>query len=303
MGGYFTRHLQVLVGSLGKLTAAPLGSFATILVVGITLALPAALHLLVKNALQASGGWQQAQDFSVYLKMSVDIDEARELAHVLEGRGDIAAVVLQDADTALTEFAALSGFGDAIAALDNNPLPHRFDVRPASGLSVSEIEALRLDLAAMPTSEVVQLDTEWVARLQAGLAVAQRMILIAGAAFAVGLLVIIGNTIRLDIQNRRDEIEIMQLIGASDAFIRRPFLYTGFWYGAGGGIVAIGLLAVMLTLLTGPVSRLAGTYGSGWALAWFNWQEAGIVIGMGVLLGLLGAWSATNRHMRRIEPK
>ncbi|MEM9173151.1 MAG: permease-like cell division protein FtsX [Pseudomonadota bacterium] len=302
MGAYLSRHLQVLIGSLGKLVENPLGTFATVLVIGITLALPAALHLLVKNALVATGGWQGASDFSVYLKMDTEETKARALATLLEARADIASVVLVTADDALAQFAAQSGFGDAIGALEDNPLPHRFNIRPLSGLGVEASALLQEELQNLAEADVVQLDTEWVARLQAGLNVATRVILIAGATFGIGLLVIIGNTIRLDIQNRRDEIEIMQLIGASDAFIRRPFLYTGLWYGLGGGMLALVLLAVMLALLSGPVGQLAGTYGSSWALVWLNWTEVGAVVGSGVALGLAGAWLATTRHMRRIDP-
>ncbi|MEO0576700.1 MAG: permease-like cell division protein FtsX [Pseudomonadota bacterium] len=303
IGAYFTRHLQVFVSSLGKLAYSPLASFMTILVIAITLALPAALHVMVKNALEVTGGWQDAVDFSAYLQPDVSLDTATNLAKLLRSRADIEDVTVIDSDTALAGFAEQSGFGDALDSLETNPLPHTLVVRPLASLSPEASDLLRQELDGLPETDVVQLDTEWIARFQAILNLVRRAIWIAGGALGLGLLVVIGNTIRLDIQNRRDEIEIMQLIGASDPFIRRPFLYTGLWYGLGGGLMALGLLAVMLSLLGGPVSQLAGLYGSGWSLLGPTLKEIGIIVGVGVALGLSGSWFATARHMRRIDPK
>ncbi|MEL6868975.1 MAG: permease-like cell division protein FtsX [Pseudomonadota bacterium] len=303
MGAYFTRHFQVLVASLGKLAYAPLASFLTILVIAITLALPAALHVMVKNALQVTGGWQDAVDFSLYLQPGLERDKAQKLADLLASRADIEAVTLIDADSALEIFAQQSGFNDAIDNLDGNPLPHTLVVRPIASLSVAASDLLRQELDGLPETDIVQLDTEWIARFQGILSLVRRAIWIAGGALGLGLLVVIGNTIRLDIQNRRDEIEIMQLIGASDPFIRRPFLYTGLWYGIGGGLLALALLAIMLGLLSGPVGQLAGLYGSSWKLMGPDLREMGLIIGIGVSLGLSGSWFATARHMRRIDLK
>ena len=303
MGNYFSRHAQVLVASLGKLTAAPVASVLTILVVAITLALPAALQVMVKNALLITGGWSGAVDFSLYLQPDVDKSAAQNLARLLESRADIAQVTFIDADAALAEFAASSGFGDAIDALDNNPLPHTLQVRPIAALSPEASELLKQELTGLPETDIVQLDTEWVSRFQAMIRLVRRAVWLAAGMLGVALLVVIGNTIRLDIQNRRDEIEIMQLIGVSDGFIRRPFLYTGFWYGLGGGLLAIVLVIAGIALLRGPVNDLAGLYAGGWTLVGLAPAELLAVVGTGVVLGLTGSWFATARHMRRIEPK
>lgn len=303
MVNYFTRHAQVLVASLGKLTAAPVASLLTILVVAITLALPAALQVMVKNALLVTGGWSGAVDFSLYLEPDIDKDAAQNLATLLASRADIENVVFIDADQALEEFADSSGFGAALDALDNNPLPHTLQVRPIASLSLDASELLKQELAGLPETDIVQLDTEWVSRFQAMIRLVRRAIWIAAGLLGLALLVVIGNTIRLDIQNRRDEIEVMQLIGASDGFIRRPFLYTGFWYGLGGGILAIGVVGIGIALLRGPVKDLAGLYGGGWSLVGLSLQEMVTVVAIGILLGLGGSWFATARHMRRIEPK
>ncbi|MEL7296295.1 MAG: permease-like cell division protein FtsX [Pseudomonadota bacterium] len=300
MGNYFTRHLQVMIASLGKLREAPLAAFLTITVIAITLALPSALHIVIKNALQVTGGWAGAVDFSLYLKPDIEEDQARTLATLLDGRADIAQVTVIPAEEALAEFAALSGFGDAVDALDENPLPHTLVVRPLAGLSADASALLKQEMDSLPETDIVQLDTEWVARFQSMLKLVRRALFMTAALLGIALLVVIGNTIRLDIQNRRDEIEIMQLIGASDGFIRRPFLYTGFWYGLGGGLLALAVVSIGLVLLSGPVSELAGQYGSRFSLSGLSAKESLIVVGTGLALGLGGSWFATTRHMRRI---
>ncbi|MEO1319367.1 MAG: FtsX-like permease family protein, partial [Pseudomonadota bacterium] len=175
--------------------------------------------------------------------------------------------------------------------------------RPIASLSPEASALLKQELENLPEADIVQLDTEWVSRFQAMLQLVRRGILLAAGMLGLALLVVIGNTIRLDIQNRRDEIEIMQLVGASDGFIRRPFLYTGFWYGLAGGLAAVVLVAVATALLAGPVSALAGLYGGSWRLAGLDLRETGVLVAVGVGLGLAGSWLATARHMRRIEPK
>ncbi|MFK8052625.1 MAG: permease-like cell division protein FtsX [Woeseiaceae bacterium] len=303
MGNYFTRHLQVLIASLGKLREAPVAAFLTILVIAITLALPSSLHLMIKNALQVTGGWAGAVDFSLYLKQDVELDDARQLATLLESRADIDSVSFIPSSEALEAFAANSGFGDALAQLDDNPLPHTLMIRPLANLGVEASMLLKQEMAGLPEADIVQLDTEWVGRFQSMIKLTRRALWLTAGLLGLALLVVIGNTIRLDIQNRRAEIEIMQLVGASDGFIRRPFLYTGFWYGLGGGLLALILVAVGLSLLSGPVSELAGQYGSQWALSGLALKESGIVVATAVALGLGGSWFATARHMRRSMPK
>ena len=157
---------------------------------------------------------------------------------------------------------------------------------------------LNEELGNLPEADFVQVDTEWVRRFHAILDILERAIAIGAALLAAAIVVIIGNTIRLDIQNRREEIEVTKLIGASNAFVRRPFLYSGIWYGLGGGLLALGLVSYGLYSLDGPISRLAGLYGSAFSL-----RESLIILGTGIGLGLVGSWIAAARHMRRIEPR
>jgi cell division transport system permease protein len=303
MSAWLTRHAQTFVGSLGRLSQHSLATLMTTLVIGIALALPACLHLLVTNAQRAVGGWNRAVSVSVYLKQPTSSDEARRLADRLRQRRDLAEVDLTLADEALKAFRSESGFGEAIDALNKNPLPHALVLRPAETYATpAHLAGLAADLRKMPSVEVVQLDTAWVERLNAILEGLRRGILLAGALLGVGILVIVGNTIRLDIENRREEIEVTKLVGGSDGFVRRPFLYAGIWYGIGGGILAWVVTAIILAALREPVARIAGLYGSAFELTGLGLEAGGVLVGVGVILGWLGSYVAATRHLRLIEP-
>lgn len=300
---WLLRHAGTCVGALGRLTQQPFANFMTILVIGVTLALPAALHLIVKNAASVSGNWENALDFSMYLKMDVPLEDAQRLADIIRQRADVEAVTLIPADLALEEFREQSGFGASLDYLDVNPLPHTLVVRPGSANTEQTVLLLNEELGNLPEADFVQVDTEWVQRFLAILEIMRRAVVIGAALLGAAIVVIIGNTIRLDIQNRREEIEVTKLIGASNAFVRRPFLYSGFWYGLGGGLLALGLIAYGLFALRDSVARLAGLYDSAFTLLALDFEESLLIVGAGVLLGLVGSWVAAARHMRRIEPR
>jgi len=304
MNQWFERHLQTLVGSLGRLWQQPFATMLTIVVIGIALALPACLHVLVQNVRVASGGWNSALDISVYMKPNASLDQAKRAAERIRQRRDVDEVTLIEADAALAEFRRNSGFGAALDALKDNPLPHALVVRPdAEFRQAGRVQALSNELKKIDGVDIVQLDTEWVSRFNAILDVIRRGVLLAAVLFALGILVIIGNTIRLDIENRRGEIEVTKLVGGSDAFVRRPFLYNGVWYGLAGGLTAGLIVATVVAVLSAPVQRIAGLYGSQ-----FELQGVGIVgwialpLG-GALLGWLGSFIVATRELREIEPK
>jgi len=300
---WFLRHLQTSIGSLGRLAQHKLATTLTILVIGIALALPACLHLLVSNAQIATGNWNRAVDLTVFLKRPTSADEARRTAERVRQRRDVAEAQLILADEALKEFRRGSGFGDAIDALNENPLPHTIVVRPAAAYTnTANLQSLAADIRALPSVEVVQLDTAWVNRLNAILEAFQRGLLLAAAVLGLGVMVIVGNTIRLDIQNRRDEIEVTKLVGGSDAFVRRPFLYNGFWYGLGGAATAWVITLVAVAVLREPIGRLAGLYGSSFQLGALGPEASGVLLACGVALGWLGSYIAATRHLRKIEP-
>lgn len=304
MNQWLERHLQTLVGSLGRLWQQPFSALLTVLVIGIALALPACLHVLVQNVRAASGGWSNALDISVYMKPGTSIDEAKRAAERIGKRRDVSNVTVVKADDALAEFRRNSGFGEALDALKDNPLPHALIVRPAQEFrGPGQVGGLVAELKRLPGVDIVQLDTEWVSRFNAILDIVRRIVLLAAALFALGILVIVGNTIRLDIENRRDEIEVTKLVGGSDAFVRRPFLYSGAWYGLGGGLIAWLVVAVVILILGEPVRRIAGLYGSNYALQGLGAAGVGALVIGGIALGWLGSYIAATRELRGIEPK
>lgn len=296
-------HAGNCVGSLGRLLRQPFASLLTVLVIAVTLALPAATYLIVKNATSLSRNWDNALDFSVYLNPDVPLASAEHLAGIIEQRADVESVSLVSAEAGLAQFKAQSGFGAALDHLDSNPLPHTLVVRPSSANTEQSVLLLNEELGNLPEADFVQVDTEWVQRFLAILDMLQRAIGIGAILLGAAIVVIIGNTIRLDIQNRREEIEVTKLIGASNAFVRRPFLYAGLWYGLGGGLLALALVGYGLYAIREPAARLAGLYDSSFSVLSLSLHESFLIVGTGVLLGLTGSWMAAARHMRRIEPR
>lgn len=303
MIAWLTRHAQTSIGSLGRLSQQKLATILTVLVIGIALALPACLHLLISNAQTATGNWNRAVELTVFLKRPTSVEEAKRTADRIKQRRDVANVDFIPADEALKEFRRDSGFGTAIEALNENPLPHTLVVRPSEGFTTAgSLDALAADLRTQPSVEVVQLDTAWVNRLNAILEAIRRGLALTAGLLALGVMVIVGNTIRLDIQNRRAEIEVTKLVGGSDAFVRRPFLYNGIWYGLGGAVTAWIITVGVIGVLREPVGRIAGLYGSAFELGGLDLRATLILLGVGIVLGWLGSYVAATRHLRAIEP-
>jgi cell division transport system permease protein len=299
-----TRHAQALLGSLGRLARNPFSTALTLIVIGLALALPTALRLFVTNAQIATGGLAGAISMSVYLKTDVPLAKAQQLRDSARARADVAHVELITADQALEEFKTYSGFGAALEALQENPLPHVLHVYPGGDAqSAAGVEVLRRYFSAWPEVDLVQVDTEWVMRFNAILDVLRRVAGIAAVLLGAGVLAVIGNTIRLEILNRRDEIEVTKLVGGSNAFVRRPFLYTGALYGLGGALLAWSIIEVTVTILGGPIGTLAQLYGSRYSLQGPSMQEVGALLGGGIVLGWLGAWLSAARHLHTIEPR
>jgi cell division transport system permease protein len=300
---YFVRHAQTLVGSLGRIVHQPFAALLTMGVVGIALALPLLLDLCLTNLRDAADYWNDAYDLSVYIDKAASAGRAADLARQLRQRGDVAAVRLITADQALAEFRNTSGFGTALDALTDNPLPDTLVVTPAVSASTPEAtESLRAAIAAMADVQSVQLDTEWVKRLRAVLDVLRRALLITAALLGAGVVLIVGNTIRLDILNRSAEIEVMKLVGASDGFARRPFLYSGIWFGLGGGLLALILVDAAAALLARPVESLAKLYGSPFQLQGLRAATGAAALLLAIALSWLGSWVAATRHIRRSDP-
>jgi cell division transport system permease protein len=297
-------HLQALVGSLGRLVRSPVSTTLTVLVIALALALPTALRLLVLNAEAATGDFSNGVDLSVYLKTDVPLVKAQQLERNARERPDVAHVDLIPADKALEEFRKYSGFGAALDALKDNPLPHVLHVLPRGGAqSAAAVESLRRYFTAWPEVDIVQVDTEWVMRFNAIIDVLRRLLAIAAVLLGAGVLAVIGNTIRLEILNRRAEIEVTKLVGGSNAFVRRPFLYTGVLYGLAGALVAWVIVETAVVVLDGPIATLAALYGSHFSLQGPPLDDVGVLVATGIVLGWIGAWISAARHLRRIEPR
>ena len=304
LGVASARHTQALLGSVGRLARNPFATAMTLLVIGLALALPLALELFVTNAQAATGGFADAVDMSVYFKTDVPLAKAQQLASDARQRSEVADVTLIPADKALDEFRTYSGFGTALEALKENPLPHVLHVRPkVESSSAPALESLRRYFTAWPEVDVVQIDSDWVMRFNAILEVLRRLLVIAAALLGTGVLAVIGNTIRLEILNRREEIEVTKLVGGSNGFVRRPFLYTGVLYGLGGAVLGWLIVEGTVAILGQPVATLAQLYGSHYLLQGPTGDDILIVLGSGVVLGWLGAWISAARHLRRIEPR
>ena len=300
---YGISHLQSLLHSLGRMVRTPLASLMTVAVIGIALALPTGLHVLLQNLQGVSAGWESSAQISLFLKRDLDGQAVSALEARVRAMPEVAEVSRITPEQALAEFRSLSGFGEALDALDENPLPTVLVIQPRlefrDALMVETLLARVRDLSGV---ELAQLDMAWVRRLFALMEIGKRAVLVLAALLALAVLLIVGNTIRLAIENRREEIEVQKLIGATDAFIRRPFLYTGFWHGLGGALMAWLLVSLSLALLDGPVQRLALLYDSGLSLTGMGAGTSLLLLAGGAALGLLGAWLAVGRHLREIEP-
>lgn len=295
-------HARSFFFSLGKLYRRPLGSLLTVTAMGITLALPAGLQVLIQNVSTVSSAWQGSIQASLFLRDPVDAAAGAQLARTLEAREDVAETQYLSREASLAEFRRLSGFSEALDLLPENPLPAVIIVRPTSALDPAGVAQLMETLSALPEVELAQLDQAWLERLHGLLRILSRGVWLLAAGLALAVVVTVGNTIRLDIEHRRDEIVIMKLIGAPTAFIRRPFLYTGFWYGLGGGIVAWLSVQFAVLALAGPAETLAGLYGSDYRLRGLGPAATGLMLASGLVLGLLGAALTVQRQLRGIEP-
>ncbi|MGB1139788.1 MAG: permease-like cell division protein FtsX [Halioglobus sp.] len=301
--GWVRHHRLSAAESLHRVLDRPLASMLTWLVIGIALALPVGFSVGLDNVTRLSANWEGSAQISLFLSEGVNDAAARELASDLQARDDVSAATYLGKQEALAEFSELSGFADILANLDSNPLPNLVLVTPVTDAQGSAVTDLREDLAARDEVAEAVLDMEWLQRLNNFMLLGKRMTWVAGAMLVLGVLLILGNTIRLAIESRRDEIVIVKLVGGSNAFVRRPFLYTGLWYGVGGGAMAALLVAVSLWLLRAPVGNLALLYESAFQLHGLGVMGSLNLVLIGGGLGLAGAWLAVGQHLSRIEPR
>lgn len=296
-------HAREVVFTLGRFYRNLSGALLTCCVIGITLALPAGLHTVVRNLNAVSYSWESTLQASLFLKDSTTAEQASALVTKLKARPGVAEALYISREQSLAEFKALSGFGAALDLLETNPLPAVITITPVKDVERQVIDSLVVELGQLPEVEVAKLDRQWLDRLFAVLALVQRLVLLIAGVLSLAVIVIVGNTIRLDIEAKRAEIVVMKLIGATDGFIRRPFLYTGLWYGLVGGAIAWGLVYGAVFALSQPAHDLAGLYASGYRLKGLAWDATLVMFVAGIVLGWIGAWWTVSRHLRQIEPQ
>ena len=301
---WLVRHLQQAIASLGELWRTPFASLLTMAVLGISLSLPTTLHLLLKNSQQLSSQWDSAAEVSLFLEPTVTDEAVPAVIKRLGLYPEVSRIDFVSRSQALEEFKQLSGFGEALAYLDQNPLPSLLIVTPTQKYSSPEGARLLLEkLQQEPEVAFGKLDVAWLEKLTAIMTLLGDAVVALGILLLVAVILVIGNTIRLAILNRRAEIEVMKLVGATDGFIRRPFLYTGVWYGIVGGVMAWCCVSLILVWMEHALVQLVGIYGSEFHLAGLELAEFGALLLMGALLGWLGAWLSVNRHIADMEPE
>lgn len=298
-GRWLQRHLQTALGALGRIWRRPLANGMSLLVIAIALALPTGLHLVVKNLRQLGGHWEGAAGATLFLERDLNAGQIQALLDRLTRTPGVARLRHLTPDQALADFRAHSDLDDALDLLDENPLPHvvLIESRDAAGLA-----HLLDQVRRWPGVERASADLAWVERFQALVDLIQRAAWLLAGFFGLAVLLVIGNTIRLEIQSRREEIAVIKLVGGSDAFVRRPFLYEGFWYGLLGGLGALVLVSGALWLLTPAINRLARLYGGGFQLSGLELTTGAVIVAGGALLGVLGAGLAVAQTIRAIEP-
>jgi cell division transport system permease protein len=294
---WFDHHLYSVVASFGRLFRKPFASLLTVGVMAIALALPLGLWLVLGNVERFAGSVQQSREISVFLQQATSDARALALADELRARADVAGVEHHTPQQGLEALRDKGGLGDAIDAVGENPLPHLLVVKPAGDEAL-----LAASLRQLPDAGLVQHDAEWRRRLDGWLRFGGRLAWVLAALLGLGALLVVGNTVRLDIQARREEIGVLQLLGATDGFVRRPFLYLGAWYGLGAGGFALGLLALGGLALDAPIAELASSYGSGFQLRGFAPAHVAWVLAGSTLAGWLGAGMVTGHFLRQTRP-
>ncbi|WP_440055059.1 permease-like cell division protein FtsX [Pseudoalteromonas sp. T1lg65] len=292
------------VHSLGEMWRTPMASLMTILVLGLSLTLPATLYIVVKNVQQVSSGFQEASEISLFVKEEMTQAQTQTLVKRLALYPEIDAVTLISKEQALQEFKATSGFGQALNYLEENPLPNVVLVTPTSRYRKPNAAAeLLKKLEQEREVEFGKLDIEWLERLNALLGLLKESVFTVGLLLLTAVILIIGNTIRLSIMDKKEEIQVLKLVGATNAFIHAPFLWTGIWYGTLGGLIAFICVALMLWWLEAAVSMVAGVYQSEFVLQGLAGNELLVLFAIAVGLGFVGSYFSVQRYIKEIEPE
>jgi cell division transport system permease protein len=298
----FTQHQTAAVDSLLRLFVEPTGTLLAWGVMGIAMALPLCMFLMLANLQHIGETLDRNNTISLYLQHDLNAQELSMLTSSLGERPEVAELTLITAEQALEEFRLNSGFGDVLDGLEENPLPPVLLITPVSAGN-AELEGLHAFLSGLPEVDQAQIDLQWLQRFHAMLSVAFRLAVLLGLLLSLGVVLVIGNTVRMAIAERRAEILVVKLVGGTDAYVARPFLYTGLWYGAGGGLVALLFTALGLWALHEPLAQLLASYSGQFAVQGLELTSGFLVVVGASVLGGLGAWLSVLRNLRSIEPR
>lgn len=301
-GSRIGQHKEAINYSVSHLWQSPLSTWITLAAIAIALSLPASLYLLLKNMKSLTDDKREVPTISLFLKQHVAEDLARDRAELLVELPEIDKVVVVPRDQALDDFRKITGFAETLETLDENPLPHVLVVTPHMNLMGDldlDLEKLSRKLYNYPEVDLVQMDIEWVQRLRGILSISERAILVISILLGLTVLLVVGNTIRLNIENRKEEIEVTKLVGGTSAYIRRPFIYGGIWYGLFGGVLSLILVHIALLFLVAPVNELASLYGSSFTISGMGVKMTLYILLFSSFLGLIGAWLAVGKHLRK----
>lgn len=300
---HWIQHHQREAGhSFMRLARAPFSTLMTVLVMTISLSLPLALGKLLDDASSAVAGWGGEARLSIYLRDNISPESQQKALSKAKALLNVASARLITPTAAMEEFKKHSGYGPALEQLDSNPLPALLEVFPSSSNNSSAMTQLRDQFAQWPEVALAEVDIAWVQRLQSILEIGHRLLWAIGSALLLGALLVVGNTIRLSIESRRDEIRIITLLGGTHGFVRRPFIYMGVWCGISAGVFTLTSVSLLVHWMNTPVMQLARLYGSEFALSYPSLQTGMSVLAGASLLGWFGAWVAVGRHLHDLEP-
>lgn len=301
---YYAHHWRTLVESWQRLWRTPASTILTWLAVGIAMALPCGFYVVLNNAEAFTGGWQDAAEMSLYLSDKSSEQEGRALASSLATRSGIVSTQYLSRAEALSEFKALSGIASVTDTLRGNPLPAVIGVVLEKQSEMPDFsQQLLNEMQKHKLVESAQLDMEWLHKLHLIMQLGQRFISVLALMLALGVVLVVANTIRLSIESRREEIRVIKLVGGTDPYVRRPFIYYGFLFGLGGGVVGLVILMAVFYWLAPPLSALFQLYSAEGVSFGLGLVDTLLMLSLSASLGVLGAWSAVSRHLRDIEPR
>lgn len=302
LSAWFNQQTAAIRFSLERLWFNPVSTWITLAAIAIALSLPTSLHLLLKNMQTLTDDKREVPTITLFLKQQVSEQQARDRAELLSELPEIENVRVVTRDEAMADFRKITGFAQTLDTLDDNPLPHVLILTPRLGLldtleTDANMDGLSKKLKAFPEVDDVQIDVEWVQRLRGILRIAERIVMVVSVLLGLTVLLVVGNTIRLDIENRKEEIRVTRLLGATNAYVRRPFVYNGIWLGLFGGVLSLVIVHVALLFLVEPVGKLANLYGSHFTLSGVDVFMTLQILVASSLLGIIGSWLAVGRYL------